>query len=208
MFPFYCGALPIVHNVDQLRILFYKKLKCHSSVLLKVLAKICHREILSIANKYNINCLDVSVGQVRRCVWDAFADSVMQSFYSFVYCVILVFLSVLHRPTCVLFILCAASVCNKNAQIRVAYTFYSEFETCASIVLDGLCENDQNKSYELLTGELRTWREQNLFSLAEDVGQGDFVNNKCCQTKLDKIWLGKTTQSTSVFTVCFLPVFA
>lgn len=77
MLLFYCGALPIVHNVDQRRILFYKKLKCHSSALLRVLAKICHPEILSVANKYNINCLDVSAGQVRRCVWAAFADSVM-----------------------------------------------------------------------------------------------------------------------------------
>jgi len=38
---------------------------------------ICYPEILSIANKYNIQCLDVSVGQVRRCVWETFADSVM-----------------------------------------------------------------------------------------------------------------------------------
>ena len=67
MLLFYCGVLPIVHNVDQCRILFYKlKLKCHSSVLLRVLAKICHPEILSIANKYNIHCLNVSVIQVRR----------------------------------------------------------------------------------------------------------------------------------------------
>lgn len=74
---FYCGALPIVHNVDQRRILFYKKLKCHSSALLRALAKICKPEILSIANKYNIRCLDVSVGQVRRCVWEIFYDSIM-----------------------------------------------------------------------------------------------------------------------------------
>jgi len=71
-----CVAI-IVHNVDEHRILFYKKLKCHSSALLKILAKICYPEILSIANKYNIHCLDVSVGQVRRCVWHIFADSVM-----------------------------------------------------------------------------------------------------------------------------------
>jgi len=68
-------------------VVFYKKLKCHSSALLTVLAKICHRESLSIANKYNIHCLDVSVGQVRRCVWKVFVDSVMQC-YSFVYCAI------------------------------------------------------------------------------------------------------------------------
>ena len=64
----YCGVLSIVQNVDQRRIFFYKKLKCHSSALLRVLAIICHPEILSIANKYNIHCLDVSAGQVRRCV--------------------------------------------------------------------------------------------------------------------------------------------
>jgi len=45
---FHCGALPIVHFLDQRRILLYKKLKHHSSVLLRVLAKICHPEILSI----------------------------------------------------------------------------------------------------------------------------------------------------------------
>ena len=77
MLLFYCGVLPIVHNVDEHRILFYKKLKCHSSALLRVLAKTCYPEILSIANKYNVHCLDVSVGQVRRCVWQVFADSVM-----------------------------------------------------------------------------------------------------------------------------------
>jgi len=79
----YCDALPIVHNVDERRILFYKKLKCHSSALLGVLAKICHSEILSIANKYIVHCLDVSVGQVRRCVWEVFADSVMYVVWSF-----------------------------------------------------------------------------------------------------------------------------
>jgi len=60
-----------VHNADQRRTLFYEKIKCHSSVLLRVLAKICYRDILSIlsiADKYNIHCLDVSVGQVKHCV--------------------------------------------------------------------------------------------------------------------------------------------
>ena len=53
--------------------------------------QICHPEIQSIANEYTIlivwTCL-----LVGRCVWEAFADSVMLSFYSSVYCVVLVFL--------------------------------------------------------------------------------------------------------------------
>ena len=44
-----------------------KKIMCYSSVLLRVLAKICHPDILSIANKYNNHCLEVSVGQVKFC---------------------------------------------------------------------------------------------------------------------------------------------
>ena len=48
MLLFYSGVLPIVHNVDERRILFYKKLKCHSSALLRVVAKICYPEILSM----------------------------------------------------------------------------------------------------------------------------------------------------------------
>jgi len=89
MLLFYCGVLPIVHNVDDHRILFYKKLKCHSSACYLAvlysgyLQKFCYPEILSITNKYNVHCLDVSVGQVRRCVWQVFADSVMQAYSLF-----------------------------------------------------------------------------------------------------------------------------
>jgi len=119
MLLFYCGALPTVHNVDQRRILFYKKLKGHSSALLRVLAKICHPEILSIANKYNIHCLDMSVGQVRGGVWEVFADSVMQSYYSFVYCVVFSIFTVLHRPTCVFDFICCFCACSNYKQTEV-----------------------------------------------------------------------------------------
>jgi len=81
------------------------------------------------------------------------------------------------------------------------YVADREFEVSASMVLDRLCEKHPETSHELLTRKLPTWRQQDLFSLAEDVGQGDFVNNKCCQTKLDSIWYGQTTASTSVLTV-------
>ena len=67
-----------VANCTQCRRASYSfATKCHSSALPRVLAEICCPEILSIANKYNVHCLDVSVGQVRRCVWQVFADSVM-----------------------------------------------------------------------------------------------------------------------------------
>jgi len=74
---YYCRTLPNVLAVDQRRILFYKKLKRHSSVLLRVLAIICYREILFVATKYNIQCLDISIGNIKNCIWKSFSDSVI-----------------------------------------------------------------------------------------------------------------------------------
>jgi len=54
-----------------------KKLKCHSSVLLRVLARICYREILSVATKYYVQCPDMSIGNIKNCIWKSFSDSVM-----------------------------------------------------------------------------------------------------------------------------------
>jgi len=46
----------------------YTKLNCHSSVLIRVLAKLCHCEIVSALTKYDIQCLDVSVGLINIIV--------------------------------------------------------------------------------------------------------------------------------------------
>jgi len=43
---FYSGTLPALYTVDQRRILFYKKLKHHSSILIRTLAKLCQHDIL------------------------------------------------------------------------------------------------------------------------------------------------------------------
>jgi len=46
-------------------------------VLLWSMIVFCYPEIVSIANEYSVHCLDVSVGQVRSCIWQTFADSVV-----------------------------------------------------------------------------------------------------------------------------------
>lgn len=43
-----------------------------------MLAKFCYGKILSVATKYNIQCLDVPVGQVKHYVWKSFADMAIQ----------------------------------------------------------------------------------------------------------------------------------
>jgi len=58
-----------------------------SSVLLRVLVKICYRKIMSVAIKYNSQCLDVSVLQIMNCIWKSFAGTVIPSCFLFAYCV-------------------------------------------------------------------------------------------------------------------------
>jgi len=72
---FYYGTLPALYTVDQRRILFYKKLKHHSSILIRTLAKLCQNDILSVAAKYGINRLDNSVSSIKKSMWQTFAAS-------------------------------------------------------------------------------------------------------------------------------------
>ena len=74
---FYCGTLPALYTVDQRRILFYKKLKFHSSILIRTIAKLCQHDILSVSAKYGINRLDNSVFSIKKSMWQTFAATVV-----------------------------------------------------------------------------------------------------------------------------------
>ena len=73
---FYCRTLPVLHGIDQRRILFYKKMKVHSSVLIRTIAKLCYNEILSVATKYGIMCTDLSANSIKNKIWHTFEVSV------------------------------------------------------------------------------------------------------------------------------------
>jgi len=62
---FYCGTLPALYTVDQRRILFYKKLKHHTRILIRTIARFCQHGILSVAAKYGINRLENSVFSIH-----------------------------------------------------------------------------------------------------------------------------------------------
>jgi len=64
---FYCGTLPALYTVDQRRILFYKKLKHHSSILIRTIARLCRHDTLSVVAKYGIYLLDNSVSFIKKC---------------------------------------------------------------------------------------------------------------------------------------------
>jgi len=73
-----------------------------------------------------------------------------------------------------------------------------EFEKHASKLLDELYEIDQEKSHELLTRPLKTWKgSKDVFKLADDAGLMNFMKHDCCQTELDKIWHGELTANTA-----------
>jgi len=56
-----------MYTVDQRRILFY------SSILTRVIAKLCRRDTLSIAAKYGLKRLDVSAVSIKMSIWETFA---------------------------------------------------------------------------------------------------------------------------------------
>jgi len=64
-----------LYTVDQRRILFYKKLKHHSSILIRTIARLCQHDILSFAAKYGIYRLDNSVSFIKKSVSKTFAAS-------------------------------------------------------------------------------------------------------------------------------------
>jgi len=71
---------------------------------------------------------------------------------------------------------------------------FREYEVDSSTVLEQFFEKDQSKTFKLITRKLSTWDNQNLFLLAEKVDGIDFVRNDCCQTYLDKTWIGRTSE--------------
>jgi len=64
---------PKFHWVDQHRMLFYEAWKRHNSILLRVLSKICHNEMLSVAAKCAENCLNVSAAGIKLEIWESCA---------------------------------------------------------------------------------------------------------------------------------------
>ena len=65
----------LIITVDQRHILFYKKLKYHSSILIRTIARLCQYDILSVAAKYGIYRLDNSASFIKKSVWKTFAAS-------------------------------------------------------------------------------------------------------------------------------------
>jgi len=76
---FACSAV-VLYAVDQHRILFYKKLKHHNSILTGVIAKLCQCNTLQIAANYDIKCLDVSI---KRSVSETFVVTIGRLLLSF-----------------------------------------------------------------------------------------------------------------------------
>ena len=68
-------------------------------------------------------------------------------------------------------------------------------------MLEELYENDQEMSHELLLRKLNSWGKQTLFAVADTAKQMDFMEQDCCQTKLNKIWFGRITAYTKMWQV-------
>ena len=68
-------------------------------------------------------------------------------------------------------------------------------------VLNECYKRDKEMSHRLLTRELDIWEQETLFSLSEGSELMDFMEHTCCQTKLNKIWMGKMALYNSTWKV-------
>jgi len=66
-----------------------------------------------------------------------------------------------------------------------------EFEKKSSGLVKELSEKDECKSQKLLKRKLETWNKRNAFHLADRARLMEFMQQDCCQTKIDKMWRGK-----------------
>jgi len=85
--------------------------------------------------------------------------------------------------------------------LLLIYVLYREFEKNASGLLRALYEIDQDKAHELLRRPLTTWKGSSVLELADTGDRMDFMEQECCQTKLDKIWHGKLSTRTRMWQV-------
>ena len=68
-------------------------------------------------------------------------------------------------------------------------------------------QQDDDRTHQLLTYELRNWSKQTCLSLAVAVNHRGLLSHPCCQILLADLWLGglRTRKNTNVkvFFVCY-----
>jgi len=75
------------------------------------------------------------------------------------------------------------------------------FEHKASGLLDELYKIDEDNSHKLLTRELLTWKNSEVFELADKANLMDFMQHDCCQTDIEKMWLGRLSTRPAIWQV-------
>ncbi|XP_042218269.1 transient receptor potential cation channel trpm-like [Homarus americanus] len=78
--------------------------------------------------------------------------------------------------------------------------YAKEFETLALEVLDYCYQQDDDRTHQLLTYELRNWSKQTCLSLAVAVNHRALLSHTCCQILLADLWLGglRTRKNTNI----------
>jgi len=91
----------------------------------------------------------------------------------------------------------AATTTTTTTTVKFLVLMTREFEKNASELVEELYELDQDKSHLLLDRQLATWKRSSVLKLADSANLMDFMEQDCCQTKLDTIWRGKLSTSTA-----------
>jgi len=71
---YYCHTLPASYIADQRKILFWKKALNCNNLIVRTLANLNRCTVGLILAKYCIPSINTGVNDIKRCMWEHFAD--------------------------------------------------------------------------------------------------------------------------------------
>ena len=97
---YYCRTLPMLHLVNQTKLLFWKKMYTNSNVVLYTLSRYAcvPSRFMAVASQYGIHSMRQTAASVKLAVWKSFTDC---SYLEFAYFILLAIMYL-----CVVFYVC------------------------------------------------------------------------------------------------------
>jgi len=74
---YFSQVLPVSYQIEQRKLLFWKKARVSDNLLVSTLATAKQNEMLDVASKYGISSLSLSRYEMKRRIWMSFANTVV-----------------------------------------------------------------------------------------------------------------------------------
>jgi len=76
---FYIPTLPMSYQIDQSKILFWKKLLNCDNIAVRTVAAVNRHGIGLIMSKYKLQSISINVGGIKKSIWECFANNAYEN---------------------------------------------------------------------------------------------------------------------------------